>query len=483
MRDIAEKTSRIARCTTIGLTAAVVLCAMVACEPSVQPLEEATVRRVLKQGKHPDIEVSLNKGAREELLALYESKKFAPLWTAKHRPTDSALDLIDELRSAEARGLQSQAYAGERLSQRARHLAQKRKASPSDVTLFDLALTLASAQLVSDLHAGRIDPRKMGHDLEVPHRDFDRAAAVTALAAARDVTPVLDRYEPTWNQYRLLKQALARNRASSAPDEKRARQIEIALERWRWLPARPEGPVIFVNVPQFELFVYEENAGREIEALRMDVAVGSALRQAETPIFIDTLTYLVLWPHWNVPESIVKEELWPQITTNPRWFTDKDFEIVTGPEEESVVLPPTPNALAALEQGEARLRQRPGFANALGRIKFMLPNRHNVYLHDTPAKALFKATRRDFSHGCIRLAEPIVLANYVLRANPNWNPSRLQAALERPSTEPINVSLLHPVPVFVIYATTYASQDGQVFFFEDIYEHDAKLDRALRAIG
>ena len=167
----------------------------------------------------------------------------------------------------------------------------------------------------------------------------------------------------------------------------------------------------------------------------------------------------------------------PKIEANSGYLASQHLEVVsTSPG--AVVLPATPASIAALAAGTARLRQQPGPDNALGLIKFDLPNYHDVYLHSTPAQQLFLRSRRAFSHGCIRVSDPVALAAYVLRDTPgDWTPARIEAAMR--GTETRRVVLAKPIRVMILYGTVLAKEDGEVLFFEDLYGQDRRLERLL----
>lgn len=266
-------------------------------------------------------------------------------------------------------------------------------------------------------------------------------------------------------------------RALSVPLAARARQIELALERFRWLPPKLENPPIFVNIPQFKLFAFHTTEDREETILPIDVIVGSVFPRHNTPVFAADMEYVVFRPFWDVPTSILRNELLPQIRARPAAMANQGYEAVR--RDGRVEREFTPEVILALESGAARLRQRPGPRNALGRIKFVFPNDFAVYLHDTPAVSLFNEPVRAYSHGCIRVADPVALAEYVLRANPGWTREKILEAMEQGDSRRVN--LAQPIRVFIVYATALAAEDGSVLFFEDIYGHDARLEAALRA--
>jgi murein L,D-transpeptidase YcbB/YkuD len=270
--------------------------------------------------------------------------------------------------------------------------------------------------------------------------------------------------------------------ALTTPLSSRVKQLEYALERWRWLPEFASPPII-VNIPQFRLFAFRTLGDRAADILQMDVIVGQTYPKYQTPVFSGEMKYLVFRPFWDVPSSILDEEMLPEIRANPAYFEQHNLEIVSGSDPNAPAIPSSPDAIEALTAGKLRLRQKPGDNNSLGLMKFMLPNSYNVYLHSTPAQKLFGESRRAFSHGCIRVADPVALAEHVLhnetdRDGQPWTRDKIVAALQ--SDDNRHVFLSKPIPVFIVYSSAMALEDGAVLFFDDIYGHDAKLKKLLR---
>ena len=264
----------------------------------------------------------------------------------------------------------------------------------------------------------------------------------------------------------------------TAPLSQRVRQIELTLERWRWLPEFHAPPII-VNIPQFRLFAFPTVADRVQGMLQMPVIVGQTYPRTRTPVFIGQMKYVIFRPYWDVPYSITVREMLPAIRKHADYLQKNQLEIVRGESDEGAVVPPSPAAFAALAAGQLRLRQRPGEDNALGLVKFIFPNAHNVYLHSTPAHQLFLQSRRAFSHGCIRVSDPVALARYVLRNGPGvWDDERILAAMNGPDST--RIILPSPIPVMILYGTAEATEAGPILFFEDIYGHDRKLAALLR---
>jgi murein L,D-transpeptidase YcbB/YkuD len=263
--------------------------------------------------------------------------------------------------------------------------------------------------------------------------------------------------------------------ALDAPVAERVRAIELALERLRWVPPIGDRRFVVVNVPAFLLVGFDSAAAPGPPAIAMPVVVGYALDR-RTPLLFEQLRYVEFLPYWNVPRSILVGEIVPMLEWNPGYLKSHDMELV-GRGDRVLGDSVTPAVLRRLRRGELRVRQRPGPHNALGLVKFIFPNRNNVYLHDTPRKELFDEAERDFSHGCISVADPAALAEWVLRDRPEWTRDTVEAALAGTRTR--RVLLREPIPVLVFYTTAVARGDGSVWFYPDIYRLDRELNDAL----
>ena len=259
----------------------------------------------------------------------------------------------------------------------------------------------------------------------------------------------------------------------NVPLSQRVQQMQLALERWRWLPIGLHAAPIVANIPEFRLRAYDENFK---VALAMNVVVGKAYDH-DTPVFEDNMQYVVFRPYWNVPYSIAKSEYLPKLARDPDYLAKKGFEVVDSRQQVVSSGAVSSDVLAQLRSGKLFIRQGPGPKNSLGLVKFIFPNNYNVYMHDTPAQELFAKTRRDFSHGCIRLEKPAELAVWVLRDNPGWNTEKVRAAMNGTTQQQVN--LAHPIPVLIVYATVVVPEDGRVHFYDDIYGQDASSEKVL----
>lgn len=520
-----------------------------------------------------------DRGWRTSLEKTYSLRAWQPLWTSIAGPTHSAQAIISVLSRAADFGLTVRDYDVAAIAARAQTLVSESARSASERAQFDALLSLATARFISDVHAGRVNPRSLGHDLDVPHAALDVGTAVAAVASSGDVAAVVADFEPSFHHYDLLKTALARYRllasdptltilpmlptrsiklgdtysgaaalrhllhvlgdlpapprpasanapananaaataeanaadsntlfdeslaaglrsfqerhglaadgtlgagtyaALTTPLSTRVRQIEMSLERSRWLPPQLSSPPILVNIPQFRLFAFYTTADREDLLLQMNVIVGKTFTRNNTPVFAADMRYVVVRPYWDVPASIVRNEVLGKMRADPAWLARNHFEIVSGDGDDGRILTANAANIDALAAGQLRLRQQPGAGNSLGVAKLMFPNSHNVYLHGTPAQQLFAQTRRAFSHGCIRVEDPLGLVAFVLRDQPQWTRARLEelAKLDHPT----RISLTQPLRVFIMYATAIATESGRVLFFEDIYGLDRKLAAQL----
>lgn len=258
-----------------------------------------------------------------------------------------------------------------------------------------------------------------------------------------------------------------------SPDQ-RAEQIALSLERLRWTPLRQAPRMVVVNVPEFMLRAYEVVDGAIELKLTMKVIVGKAL-DTRTPLFDEDMRFIEFSPYWNIPPSIARSETVPHLRADPGYLARLGMEFVTPTGQ--VITHMAPQYLDAVLSGGWRIRQRPGPKNALGDIKFIFPNNDNIYLHHTPSPGLFERERRDFSHGCIRVEAPVALAQFVLQDDPSWTEPRIREAMTGGQSKTLR--LLQPLTVLLAYSTVVV-KDGQVFFYPDLYGHDALLAKALR---
>lgn len=262
--------------------------------------------------------------------------------------------------------------------------------------------------------------------------------------------------------------------ALNVPLKQRIRQIELNMERLRWVLGNQERRFIDVNIANFELNVIEDWKS----ILSMKVVVGKPYLR--TPIFTAKLTSLVINPPWNIPDSIARKEILKIIKRDTDYLADQNIKVLKGwGSREEEVDPETIDwSKITASNLTYRFRQEPGPLNPLGRIKFVLPNKFDVYLHDTPAKSLFSENVRAFSHGCTRIEKPIELAEYLLQDDPGWSKERLLTAMQKGTEQ--TVMIPHPINVHFLYLTAWVDEGSTLQFRDDIYGRDALLDEALR---
>ncbi len=398
------------------------------------------------------------------------------------RPTADAHSAITMLMGARADGLNPDDYRAAALSQLAGELDSERTAA--DAATFEVDLSDAVLLYLQHLHYGRVVPTDAGVQLDARTKDLDIAAALRAAVQRHDVPSLTTELAPAVPFYRDLRQQLAHDRASGHDEGtllQRTRQMELSLERLRWLPPLLGTRAIIVNVPTFELWAWSEVTQTATPDLSLAVIVGKPPSDA-TPVFTEEMREVVFRPYWNVPESITKGEILPALRKNPDYLTRNRMEIVDGQSDAASPVEPSDDSLARLERGELRVRQLPGPGNSLGLAKFLFPNHDNVYIHGTPSPALFKRARRDLSHGCVRVEDPVALARWVLADEVAWSDEQILEAMS--GDAPKTVKVKDPVQVVLFYMTAVVKPgmtpgDGAVTFAPDVYQLDAALERAL----
>ena len=541
---------------TIGsrLLAALLLLAPVAGHAQDAAAGQATVKdriAVLAAAAAQDRQAFAARPLRAQslLVRFYDGTGNLPVWS--NGGLEQARQALALLRDADAHGLRPADY------QVSQPLPDIGAATPEQLARFDIALSTAMLQLLTDLHGGRVAPDFVSFLDQAEAGAFDPATQLRQALRQGRLHDVLAGAEPRIALYARVRETLAQYRElarrgpdraalpvlpsgaplrrgmpwagaaplrerlellgdlapDTAPDaapgvygpsleagirrfqlrhglqedgilgastmaalavplSHRVRQLELTLERLRWLPPLRPGPLIVVNLPLFRLWAFNTRADPAELPLEMRVIVGSAAR-TPTPLFIGQLRHLEFNPYWNVPRSIERGEILPKLARDPRYLRDNDMEIVAG----NGKLLGGGAALAALRAGSARLRQRPGARNVLGAVKFAMPNPMNIYLHSTSARELFDRPRRDLSHGCIRVDKPAELAEFVLRGDARWDRERVRAAMAPGPNR--TVRLPAPVPVILAYTTAVTDRDGRALFADDIYGRDRKLARSL----
>ena len=417
----------------------------------------------------------VSKAVWADVQRFYAQRMHAPRWLhdGEEQQIEAALRAVHQ---APEHGLMAADYGDAALPRRLESKQSVEDSLGEDVARIarlDLQITTALLALGRDVAVGRTNPAALDKRWKAARPVPDLAASLAAAADAGRVDGWLDSVRPLHPEYAALQAALASVRKQlghGAAGDERVHRLALNLERWRWLPDDLGARHVLVNIPSFQMAVRE--SGRPV--LEMKVVVGTLERV--TPVFSARMDTIVFSPYWNVPDSIAVDETAPAAAHDPRFLARNNIEILHRGEDGVGVVNPAsvdwddPDAIKALT-----FRQKPGPDNALGQVKFLFPNPYDVYLHDTPADALFARTGRAFSHGCVRLEKPEALASYLLRADPEWDDARIQAAMHQ--GEERHVAMKEKMPVHTVYFTAWPDGAGGVRTFADAYGYDARQSR------
>ncbi len=519
-----------------------------------QSTASSQLHAIASAGQLPELRWPNFSDYRAHVQNLYEPSSYAPVWIRDDHPTRQALAILDLLKHADSQGLDPEDYDGSRWADRLARLQKPH--DPSQVAIFDAALTVCLMRYISDRHIGKINPEHFKFGLSVEEKKYDLPAFLRERLVNGDVKTALAQIGPPFAAYQRTLDALQhylqlaqaddseklplaakpiapgspydgthrlarllrllgdlpanatvpgdstlyqgalveavkhfQDRHGLNPDgrldqqtlknlntplSQRVDQLRLTLERWHWLPDRFNEPPIVVNIPEFRLRAFDS---AENTVLTMNVIVGKAFHH-KTPVFEKDMRYVIFRPYWNVPPSIQRSEIASAIQKDRGYVAKKGFEVVTPQGQVVASAAASDDVLSQLRSGKLLVRQKPGATNALGLVKFLFPNEYNVYLHSTPSPQLFSQTRRDFSHGCIRVEKPAELAAWVLRDKPDWNLEKVRAAMTS-GRDNVQVNLTNPIPVLILYGTAVVDPDGTVRFFDDIYGYDDELKQAL----
>lgn len=414
----------------------------------------------------------------DDVDALYKSNDYAPIWINTPQAEKNISDILALLSNAAAHGLNADDYSVSLLQQKLPLIQLLKPDSYTDLAMYDTALTISLVRFLHDVHYGRVNPHSLNFKVKLrTKKEVDLPQLIKTALNETSISQLALKVEPNLQQYRQLRAALAtyrelsnmpeieeksRSKKKKTPVNKfeRVVKIELAMERLRWLPEMASGQSIIVNIPAFQLWGIDEI--NPANSLNLNVVVGKA-DKTQTPIIMADMNSVEFMPYWNVPPSILKKEIMPKLANNPGYLSGQNMEVVS------------------LKNGGMRVRQKPGGKNALGRLKFIFPNPDGVYLHDTPSKSLFGRTRRDFSHGCVRVQNPSALAQFVLKNQEGWSPERIDAMLK--SDQHRQVSLKTTIPVLFFYTTAFYEQGDKLTFYNDIYRHDATLLALLTKVN
>ena len=435
---------------------------------SGQREDEAALRAALDEAIHHAAE--RNPASRSSLDRWYALNDHQLSWNGG-RHFAAAVAVLDE---AASHGLSADPYdisTIRALRQRLSTTVNRADRLPQKVAL-DVRATAALLAIGLDVSIGRTPPQSL---MRTWKRGRSAPDVVSTLADARArgrMRDWLNEVAPRHPEYRSLRGWLDEVRRTN-PTDPRVDQIAANLERWRWVADDLGDRHLIINIPEFMLRAREGE--RTVLALR--VVVGKPGGH-ETPVISGDLQSVVFNPYWNIPESILLAETMPAIAMDRDYLERNDMEVIpissTGgrPMNQDDV---DWNSRASI--GQVRVRQRPGAGNALGKVKFPFSNDHAVYLHDTPSTALFARESRAFSHGCVRVADPMALATYVMSGTTTWTPDRISRVISTGAETHTRVA--RPLPVHLVYFTVIAGPDGAPVYLKDIYGIDRKQLNAV----
>jgi murein L,D-transpeptidase YcbB/YkuD len=440
---------------TSGVVAVTVACLALGCGRDSTPAVTSAI--------HELVAGPVEKGAAVEsdVAQFYSARSYAPVWVTRDATADPE-EALAVIRSAVNHGLLPTDYHEAELAplvEAKDDVDDQVNGDPEALARFDVRLTTALLSLGRDVALGRSNPQDVSRNWKARRTPPDFVTTLSnAVGDAGALGAWLETVRPTHPEYAALQRVLTgindKRRTAGTPDP-RAGRIALNMERWRWMPDDLGARHVLVNVPAFYMAARENNK----PTLEMKVIVGKP--EHATPVFSDQMETVVFSPYWNVPDSIAENETAPAAARDPDFLRRQNIEILRRTANGTEHVDPEsvdwddPEAIKSLA-----FRQKPGASNALGHVKFLFPNPFDVYLHDTPADALFFRDGRAFSHGCIRLERPEELAKYVLRDQPEWTGDRMRKAMH--SGEERHVALKEKLPIHIVYFTMWPKGDGDV---------------------
>ncbi|MHA6296948.1 L,D-transpeptidase family protein [Devosia sp. CAU 1758] len=474
----------------------------------------------------------------QRLYFLYGERHFEPIWLQQDSSggvdfSPAATRLITLFEKAAVEGLDPDDYLTPSISR------DRLSGDGIALATLETAFSAATMRYANHIHNGRIDPQSISTLLDIKPKPIDESALLEQLAGSQDPAAIMATLQPRHPEFLALKAALANFEQADAarpvpisdgpvlrPGNSDARLPAIRdrlkliaststryddltvgaikafqqgqglevdgiigpatvaalnggaatrredvianMERWRWMPSDLGDFTVFVNIPEFRLAILRN--GQEEYTTR--VVVGTTKNQ--TPIFSDSIRHVVVNPYWNVPSSIIRGEIAPAVLNNPGYTDSHNMDLLYNG---SAVSPWQVDwSQVSASNFPFRVRQRPGAGNALGQIKFLFPNKHDVYLHDTPSKSLFSRSHRAFSHGCVRVQNPMEFADALMANEPNISRASLEAMFG-PSERWVNPET--QIPVHIAYFTLRVDADGTIRSYGDVYGHNEKLIAAM----
>lgn len=411
----------------------------------------------------------MEKAERDGLAFFYSNRKGRLLWVGAHGPTARARQVLAEMSRADDWGLRAADFNLASLKARVRKAATLQ--TPALIAV-EIAMSRAVLKYARHARGGRID---LSHVTTVIDRKpplLSPLTVLTGIEASDDSAAFLRGLHPRHRQFHLLRaaylDALSRERGGERRTSSLSRRLLSNMEMWRWMPEVLGATHIWANIPEYKVQVVAK--GRTVHQERMIVGKTKNM----TPMFSDAMETVVFKPYWNVPNSIKVKELLPSLLRGGSALRRQNLRIAYGGRE----VRPGSVDWSRRDIRNYHVFQPPGRGNALGKVKFLFPNKHAVYMHDTPTKHLFKKRQRAFSHGCMRVRNPLKFAEVLLKRDRGWDRGKIDR-LAASGPENNRVSLLNSVPVHVAYFTAKVSASGKVTLFDDIYGHERRIQAGL----
>lgn len=413
-----------------------------------------------------------NKKVQLKTRVFYRANGNERAWLGKRQADNKFEAFVDEVEASAAYGFSPDDYHIADLQSAVIALYDNRKRTAADISALDIRITASFFLFTTHLLEGRIRYPGAREFYWVRGMPLENdIVLLMKLESAADLKKEVAALQPDDPQYSKLQDALQTYRERQPRDTLKIARIILNLERLRWYPrVKGEGNEIVINVPEFMLRAYHNGK----EQMKMRVVLGSDY--TPTPVFHDTLKYIVFSPRWIVPKSIFQTEFIPKLQDDPAHFDREKFQFF---EDGNEVDPGEVDWKdKKLDTSRYHAVEKPWDGNALGKVKFIMPNDFSVYLHDTPAGQHFAQKNRALSHGCIRLEHPAALAAWLLDDRDDWNEEKILKAMN--AGKPQQVNLDKPYPVYIVYHTVIVDDDGRVLFLPDIYGHDKRQLAVLR---
>ena len=445
-------------------------------QPVIDPLQVEMLRQIAEAK-------GLSKVDRAALTAFYESRNGSLLWVSGKTFTARGNAAMAEIRKADDWGLDASAFELP---------SAPGSAEPADVAAAELSFSLAALKYADHARGGRMDPKQLSNYIDRDPPTLPVADVLAGLAASDAADAYLRKLHPQHPQFEKLRQAYlalrngispiaepeedstpqnskSKAKAKRTPEHITERKLLVNMEQWRWMPDDLGQYHVWANIPEYTLRVVDK--GHAIFTERM--IVGKA--DTQTPVFSDQMDFLVFHPFWGVPDSIKMKEILPGLARgNPGVLAKNNLRIQYRGRD----IDPGSVDWSSTDIRNFHVYQPPGGGNVLGQVKFMFPNKHQVYMHDTPTKNLFNSSQRTFSHGCMRVRNPLRFAEVLLERDKGWNGARI-ASLIKGGQQDNNVKLDSKIPVHITYFTAWVNDDGKLSTYADIYGHEPKIQMGI----